>query len=102
MSSAGASAISAPARDSHDGLLFSCRDLSVSLPHALGERKILDGISFDVRRGEVFTIVGPSGTGKTTLIRVLGGLTRATTGSVRINGRDLTGPPEEAVIVFQD
>lgn len=83
-------------------LLFSCIEVSVSLPHAAGERKILDGISFDVRRGEVFTVVGPSGTGKTTLIRVLGGLQPATTGSVRINGRNLTGPPEEVVIVFQD
>jgi NitT/TauT family transport system ATP-binding protein len=85
-----------------DDVLFSCRGVSVSLPHALGDRKILDGISFDMRRGEVFTIVGPSGTGKTTLIRVLGGLTHCTTGVVRINGRELSGPPEEAVIVFQD
>ena len=86
---------------SHE-LLFSCDGVSVVLPHALGDRKILDDITFDVRRGEVFTIVGPSGTGKTTLIRVLGGLTPATAGSVRINGRLLTGPPEEVVIVFQD
>ena len=50
----------------------------------------------------MFTIVGPSGTGKTTLIRALGGLTRTTAGSVRINGRELAGPPEEGVIVFQD
>jgi NitT/TauT family transport system ATP-binding protein len=85
----------------HD-LLFSCSGVSVVLSHALGDRKILDDITFDVRRGEVFTIVGPSGTGKTTLIRVLGGLTPAATGSVHINGRLLSGPPEEAVIVFQD
>ena len=85
-----------------DDILFSCTDVSVSLPHAHGARKILDQISFDVRRGEIFTIVGPSGTGKTTLIRVLGGLTRCTAGSVRINGRALNGPPEEVVIVFQD
>ena len=83
-------------------LLFSCGGVSVVLPHALGDRKILDDITFEVRRGEVFTIVGTSGTGKTTLIRVLGGLTPATTGSVRINGRLLSGPPEEVVIVFQD
>jgi NitT/TauT family transport system ATP-binding protein len=95
-------AISASAAAPRDALLFSCSGVSVALPHALGDRPILDRISFDVRRGEVLTIVGPSGTGKTTLIRVLGGLTRATSGSVRINGRDLTGPPEEAVIVFQD
>jgi NitT/TauT family transport system ATP-binding protein len=92
---------SASAIGSND-LLFSCSGLSVSLPYALGDRSILDGISIDVRRGEMLTIVGPSGTGKTTLIRVLGGLQRATVGSVRINGRDLNGPPEEVVIVFQD
>jgi NitT/TauT family transport system ATP-binding protein len=91
-----------PARGPARDLLFSCADVSVVLPHAAGDRKVLDGITFDVHRGEVFTIVGPSGTGKTTLIRVLGGLTQATTGSVYINGRALTGPPEEVVIVFQD
>ena len=83
-------------------LLYECRSVSVTFSHAAGARKILQDISLDVRRGEVFTIVGPSGTGKTTLIRVLGGLVPCTTGSVHINGRPLQGPPEEAVIVFQD
>ncbi|MQA67514.1 MAG: ATP-binding cassette domain-containing protein, partial [Alphaproteobacteria bacterium] len=41
------------------------------MPHQLGDRKVLEEISIDVRRGEFFTIVGPSGTGKTTLLRVL-------------------------------
>lgn len=85
-----------------NGLLFSCRSVSVTLPHQLGDRKILEGISFDVRRGEIFTIVGASGTGKTTLIRVLGGLIPFSAGSVCINGRALERPPEEVVIVFQD
>jgi NitT/TauT family transport system ATP-binding protein len=85
-----------------DGLLFSCRSVSVTLPHHLGDRKILEGISFEVRRGQIFTIVGASGTGKTTLIRVLGGLVAYSTGSLSINGRPLQGPPEEVVIVFQD
>jgi NitT/TauT family transport system ATP-binding protein len=83
-------------------LLFSCRSVSVTLPHHLGDRKILEGISFDVHRGEIFTIVGASGTGKTTLIRALGGLIAYSAGSLRINGRPLEGPPEEVIIVFQD
>ncbi len=53
-------------------------------------------------REKFLTIVGPSGTGKTTLLRVLGGLTVATTGAVLINGTELIGPPEDVVIVFQD
>ncbi len=102
MNSRAAAAGPRPDSGPSDDLLFSCSGLSVVLPHALGDRKILDDITFDVRRGEVFTIVGPSGTGKTTLIRVLGGLTPASSGSVHINGRLLNGPPEEVVIVFQD
>jgi NitT/TauT family transport system ATP-binding protein len=62
----------------------------------------LADISLDIHRGELLTIVGPSGTGKTTLIRVLGGLAPCTSGSVRINGQEIAGPPEGVVIVFQD
>jgi NitT/TauT family transport system ATP-binding protein len=87
---------------SRGDLLFSCSGLSVSLQHGQSARKLLENISFDVSHGEILTIVGPSGTGKTTLIRVLGGLTSCTEGTVCINGRSLDKPPEEAVIVFQD
>ena len=76
--------------------------MSLDLPHQGGTRKILTDISFEVHRGEFVTIVGPSGTGKTTLVRVLGGLTPCTSGSVRFNGREVDAPPEGVVIVFQD
>jgi putative ABC transport system ATP-binding protein len=48
----------------------------------------LRGISFDVQHGEFVSIVGPSGSGKSTLFYVMGGLTRATTGRVLIDGDD--------------
>jgi putative ABC transport system ATP-binding protein len=48
----------------------------------------LRGISFAVRRGEFVTVVGPSGSGKSTLFYLLGGLTRADSGSVLIDGVD--------------
>jgi NitT/TauT family transport system ATP-binding protein len=89
---------SRPRRD----LVFSCRSVSYELPHQGGIRRILSNISLDVGRGEFVTVVGPSGTGKTTLLRVLGGLTRCSSGSVRINDREVSGPPEGVVIVFQD
>ena len=48
--------------------------------------KALDGVSLDIRQGELLMILGPSGSGKTTLLQILGVLIRATSGSVRING----------------
>lgn len=98
MSLAGNEIMGQPHRD----LVFSCRSVSFAVPHRSEIRKILSDISLDIRRGELFTIVGPSGTGKTTLLRVLGGLTPCTSGSVWINGQEIAGPPEGAVIVFQD
>jgi putative ABC transport system ATP-binding protein len=50
----------------------------------------LNGVSLDVARGEFLSIVGTSGSGKSTLFNILGGLTPPTSGTVQINGRDLT------------
>jgi NitT/TauT family transport system ATP-binding protein len=81
---------------------FACRSVTVELSHRSLRKRIIEDISLQLRPGEFLTIVGPSGTGKTTLLRVLGGLTVPSSGSVLINGETLTGPPENVVIVFQD
>ena len=51
--------------------------------------RAVDGVSFDVHRGEIFGLVGESGSGKTTLGRTILGLARATSGSIRWKGQDL-------------
>ena len=49
-----------------------------------GRVRGIEGVTFDVRRGEVFGLLGPNGAGKTTAIRTLVGLIRATSGTARI------------------
>ncbi|MET9291705.1 ABC transporter ATP-binding protein [Streptomyces sp. NPDC003077] len=55
-----------------------------------------DGISLDVRRGEIFGLLGPNGAGKSTLVRQLTGLLRPDAGSVTVLGHDLVRHPERA------
>ena len=84
------------------GPAFECRSVTVEFPHKFGRKRIIEDISFLVRSSEFLTIVGPSGTGKTTLLRAMGGLTPTVSGSVLVHGKALDGPPEDVVIVFQD
>ena len=66
-----------------------------------GEFLAISGVSIDVPTGEFLTIVGPSGCGKTTLLEILAGLATPTSGSLRIDGREVTGPSLSRGIVFQ-
>lgn len=54
-----------------------------------GERKIFDGVSMTIPRGRITAIMGPSGTGKTTLLRIIGGQVRPDGGQVLVEGRDV-------------
>ena len=62
----------------------------------------LADISLDIAPGEFVTIVGPSGCGKTTLLRIMAGLLRPTSGTLRLLGRPVTGPSRNVGVVFQD
>ena len=61
----------------------------------------LEDVSLQVQRGEFLTLVGPSGSGKTTLLDLLGGLSRPSSGSVLVDGAEVTGPGLDRGIVFQ-
>ncbi len=61
---------------------------NITKTYALGDRKVaaLQGVSFDIQEGEFFGLLGPNGAGKTSLISILAGLSRATSGQVRVHG----------------
>ena len=66
-----------------------------------GDVESLKPITFDIADGEFMAIVGPSGCGKSTLLKMVGGLLPASQGRIALNGRDVSGPPDDVGIVFQ-
>ncbi|MGH2628183.1 MAG: ABC transporter ATP-binding protein [Anaerolineales bacterium] len=77
--------------------------MSVQLDSSEGPRRILAGVDLVVGNGEFVSVMGRSGTGKTTLLRVLGGLLPPTPDSkVTVHGQPVDGPPDGVVIVFQN
>jgi NitT/TauT family transport system ATP-binding protein len=75
-------------------------------------RKVYDGhgrsveairdLTFRIDAGELVCLVGPSGCGKTTLLRCIAGLLEATSGRTLLEGRPVTGPPEQMAVVLQE
>ncbi len=94
--------VAPPAPVPDQALGYACADVAVSLPGERGDRSILADVHLDIAPGEIVMCVGRSGTGKTTLLRVLGGLIPASTGTVLLGGQVVAGPPASAVTVFQD
>src|SRR5258706_11650595 len=72
-------------------LIFAVEHLSLSFPGALGQPalEILKDVSFNVERGHALTLVGPSGSGKSSVLRCLNRLVEPTSGTVRFDGRDI-------------
>ena len=67
----------------------SFQNVSKTYAGERGTLRALDGVAFDIEPGEFFGLLGPNGAGKTTLISILAGLTRASSGAVRVMGHDV-------------
>lgn len=81
--------------------VLSLRDAKLTLAGNAGPVEILKGISLDVERGETLGLIGPSGSGKSSLLMLMGGLERATGGSVTALGQDLTAMDEDGLARFR-
>lgn len=75
--------------------LVRLEDVGLTLPSQAGDVEILKNITLDIDAGERIAIIGPSGSGKSSLLMVLGGLERASEGRVSVLGQDLRAADED-------
>ena len=95
--------MSAPAhRPTPGSQMLSVRGLQKTYQSPRGDTEAIRDLTFEVRAGELVCIVGPSGAGKTTILRCISGLLEATAGDLRLEGETITEPPTGMAVVFQD
>ncbi|WP_294224589.1 ABC transporter ATP-binding protein [uncultured Shimia sp.] len=81
--------------------ILSLQDATLALDSNAGRIEILHGISLDVQAGEALALVGPSGSGKSSLLMLMGGLERATSGTITALDHDLSAMDEDALARFR-
>lgn len=75
---------------------------AVNIHKSYGTLNVLKGVTININKGEVISIVGPSGAGKTTLLHILGTLDREDSGTLEINGTDISSLNEKKLAVFRN
>ncbi len=81
--------------------IMALRGAGLVLDGNAGEVEVLADVTLDIARGESLGLVGPSGSGKSSLLMLMGGLERATSGSVTALGHDLTAMDEDRLARFR-
>jgi len=93
-----------PQQESEEGRPFHLEGISLGKNFRVngGVLRVLEEVRFRVSRGEFVCILGRSGCGKTTLLKVVAGFLPPSSGRVLINGRDVRGPGSDRCVVFQE
>jgi len=77
------------------------KELSKSYGTKEAYNKVLDNISFEVKKGQICTIIGPSGSGKSTLLNIIGGLDSADSGAVIFEGKEITKMNKSQIALYR-
>lgn len=89
------------ARKEPFGEIIETRKVFGSRAKGDGGTVALESVTYRIEQGELVALLGPSGCGKTTLLRMVAGLTRPSSGKIIIKGREVTGPQDDFGFVFQ-
>lgn len=81
---------------------ISINGVSMEYKTPKGTTHVLDNVSYEVQDGHFVSIVGPSGVGKTTLLRLLTGLAQPTAGEILVRGKKISSSPDDLAVVLQD
>ena len=81
--------------------MIQLSDVQLTLTSPAGPVHILKGIDLDVADGDAVSVVGPSGSGKSSLLAIVGGIERPSSGTVRVDGQDLGRLDEDGLAVFR-
>src|SRR5215469_11207779 len=94
-----ASTVSVPLTGTGAGMVVS----NVSKSYGANElaKQVVQNCNFTIETGKLTVMIGPSGCGKSTLIRLLAGFERPTAGSITLNGKPITGPCKDRLVVFR-
>ena len=90
-----------PAAQTAARSLIALTDVAKTYRTRDGDVESLKPLTFEIGDGEFMAIVGPSGCGKSTLLKMVGGLLPVSQGRIALNGRDVSGPPDDVGFVFQ-
>ena len=76
--------------------------VSLSFETAKGRLNVVEDVTYDINDGDFIAVIGPSGCGKTTMMSMLAGFQKPTTGNVLFDGRPVAGPGPERGVIFQE
>src|SRR4029078_3044494 len=80
---------------------LSLSRVDMTFPGPTGGSPVLKGIDLDVQRGEYISLIGHSGCGKSTVLNIVAGLLKATSGGVLLDNREVNAPGPDRGVVFQ-